>query len=160
MGVREILFSGDARGRHAAARSAPGDSTAQNSAPRSLRIIVADDDRDSVLTLMMLLREEGHEVRGVYSGRQVMGHVLDFDPDVVLLDIAMPELSGWEVARTIRARRGADRPLLIGISGEYKQGSDKVLAQILGFNHYLVKPYAPAELLALLAPSGGSGAEG
>jgi DNA-binding response OmpR family regulator len=160
MGVREILFSGDARGRHAAARSAPGDSTAQNSAPRSLRIIVADDDRDSVLTLMMLLRDEGHEVRGVYSGRQVMGHVLDFDPDVVLLDIAMPELSGWEVARTIRAQRGADRPVLIGISGEYKQGADRVLAQILGFHHYLVKPYAPAELLALLAPSGDSGAEG
>jgi len=81
-----------------------------------------------------------------------MGYVLDFDPDVVLLDIAMPDLSGWEVARTIRARRGAERPLLIGISGEYKQGADKVLAQILGFNHYLLKPYAPSDLLALLAP--------
>jgi DNA-binding response OmpR family regulator len=101
---------------------------------------------------MMLLREEGHEVRGVYSGRQVMGHVMDFDPDVVLLDIAMPELSGWEVARAIRARRGGERPLLIGISGEYKQGADRVLAEILGFNHYLLKPYAPAELLALLEP--------
>jgi DNA-binding response OmpR family regulator len=81
-----------------------------------------------------------------------MGHVIDFDPDVVLLDIAMPELSGWEVARTIRARSGADRPLLIGISGEYIKGADKVLSQILGFDRYLVKPYAPAELLALLAP--------
>lgn len=87
------------------------DTSAQADAQRALRIVVADDDRDSVLTLM-LLREEGHEVRGVYSSRQVMGHVIDFDPDVVLLDIAMPELSGWEVARTIRARRGADRPLL------------------------------------------------
>ena len=46
----------------------------------------------------------------------------------------------------------SERPLLIGISGEYKQGADKVLAQILGFHHYLVKPYAPADLLALLAP--------
>lgn len=152
MSVTGILFSGDGHGRYAASRSAPGDSTAHSSAPRALRIIVADDDRDSVLTLMMLLREEGHEVRGVYSGRQVMGHVIDFDPDAVLLDIAMPELSGWEVARTIRARRGAERPLLIGISGEYIKGADKVLSQILGFNHYLVKPYAPAELLALLAP--------
>lgn len=71
----------------------------------------------------------------------------------MLLDIAMPELSGWEVARTIRARRGADRPLLIGIRGEYRQGADRVLAQTLGFDHYLVKPYAPADLLALLAPS-------
>jgi DNA-binding response OmpR family regulator len=154
MGLREILFSGDARARGgpAASRSAPGDSTAHNSAPRSLRIIVADDDRDSVLTLMMLLREEGHEVRGVYTGRQVMGEVINFDPDAVLLDIAMPGLSGWEVARTIRARRGADRPLIIGLSGEYIKGADRILSQILGFNHYLVKPYALAELLALLAP--------
>jgi DNA-binding response OmpR family regulator len=152
MTVRGILFSGDAHGRYAASRSAPGDSTGHHSAPRPLRVVIADDDRDSVLTLMMLLREEGHDVRGVYTGRQVMGQVLDFDPDVVLLDIAMPELSGWEVARTIRERRGAERPVLIGISGEYKQGADKVLAQILGFNHYLVKPYPPAELLALLQP--------
>jgi len=152
MGVREILFGGDVRGRHAASRSAPGDSTAQNNAPRSLRIIVADDDRDSVLTLMMLLREEGHEVRGVYTGRQVMGEVINFDPDAVLLDIAMPGLSGWEVARTIRARRGADRPLIIGLSGEYIKGADRILSQILGFNQYLVKPYALGELLALLAP--------
>ena len=159
MSTRGILVSGDAHARHAASRSAPDDSTAHGGARRGLRVLVADDDRDTVLTLMMLLRDEGHEVRGVYSGRQVMGHVLDFDPDAVLLDIAMPELSGWEVARTIRARR-ADRPLLIGISGEYKQGSDRVLAQILGFNHYLVKPYAPAELLALLAPSGDTGAQG
>ena len=151
MTVRGILFSGNAYGRYAASRAAPADSTDQSSAPRALRILVADDDRDSVLTLVMLLREEGHEVRGVYSSRQVMGQVIDFDPDAVLLDIAMPELSGWEVARTIRARRGAERPLLIGISGEYKQGADRVLAQILCFHHYLVKPYAPAELLALLA---------
>ena len=160
MSVGGILFSGDAHGRYAASRPAPGDYTGYSRAQRSLRILVADDDHDSVLTLVMLLRDDGHDVRGVYSGRQVMGHVIDFDPDAVLLDIAMPELSGWEVARTIRAQRGAERPLLIGISGEYKQGADKVLAQILGFQHYLLKPYAPAELLALLAPLRDPGAEG
>ena len=102
--------------------------------------------------LPMLLTDEGHEVRSVFSGRRVMGAVIDFDPDVVLLDIAMPELSGWEVARTIRDRRGAERPVIIGVSGEYIKGPDRILAQILGFHHYLVKPYAPADLLALLAP--------
>jgi CheY-like chemotaxis protein len=152
MGTREILFSGDTRRLHAASRSASSDSTGQQSAPRSLRILVADDDPDSVLTLTMLLREEGHEVRSVSSGRRVMGAVIDFDPDVVLLDIAMPGLSGWEVARTIRDRRGAERPMIIGVSGEYIRGPDRILAQILGFQHYLVKPYAPADLLALLAP--------
>lgn len=81
-----------------------------------------------------------------------MGTVLDFDPDVVILDIDMPGLSGWEVARTIRARRGNDRPLLIGVSGEYKQGSDRILSSILGFNHYLLKPYQFSDLLGLIAP--------
>lgn len=125
-------------------------------AARSLRILVADDERDTVLTLLMLLRSEGHEVRGVYSGRQALAALDDFEPDAVLLDIALPELSGWEVARRIRGR--IDRsPLLIGISGEYRQGADKILAEIIGFDHYVVKPYEPKALLALLAPLAGPG---
>lgn len=120
----------------------------------ALRVLVADDDRDTVLSLIMLLREEGHETRGVHAGRQVMGAILDFDPDVVLLDIALPDISGWEVARFIRERRGRERPKIIGISGEYKMGSDRVLSQILGFDHYLLKPYEPSALLALLPASG------
>ena len=120
--------------------------------PRPLRILVADDDRDTVLTLMMLLREEGYDVRGLYSGREVMRGMTNFDPDVVILDIQLPECSGWELARTIRARYGKERPMLIGISGKYKTGSDKVLSQLIGLDHYLVKPYAPDELLALIAP--------
>jgi DNA-binding response OmpR family regulator len=121
-------------------------------ATRALRILVADDDRDTVLTLMMLLREEGHEVRGVHAGRQALAALREFEPDAVLLDIALPELSGWEVARELRKRQIGKGPLLIGISGEYRQGADKILAEILGFDHYLVKPYEPSALLALLAP--------
>jgi CheY-like chemotaxis protein len=152
MRAREIYLGTGARGRYAAAPSASAESASHTSARRSLRILVADDDRDSVLTLNMLLSDEGHQVWGVHSGRHVMGAVIDYDPDVVLLDIAMPEMSGWEVARVIRDRRGQERPVIIGVSGEYIMGSDKILAQILGFQHYLVKPYPPAELLALLAP--------
>lgn len=121
-------------------------------APRSLRVLIAEDDRDTAVTLMMLLRDEGHHVRTISSGRLVMGAVIDFDPDVVLLDINMPGLSGWEVARTIRSKRGIARPMIIGISGEYVQGSDRILSEILGIDHYLVKPYDPSALLALLAP--------
>jgi len=120
-------------------------------APRSLRIVIADDDRDSVLALMLLLREEGHEVRGVYDGRQVLPVVRTFDPDVVILDIAMPKLSGWEVARRIRETL-ARRPLLIGVSGEYKHGVDRILSEVVGFDHYLVKPYDPAALIGLIEP--------
>ena len=118
-------------------------------APRSFRVLVADDDRDTVITLTMLLRDEGYEVQGVHTGRNVIGAILDFSPDAVILDINLPDLSGWEVARRIRERRGP-QPLLIGISGEYKKGADKVLAHISGFDHYLVKPYDPKMVFAAL----------
>jgi len=97
----------------------------------------------------MLLRDEGYEVQGVNTGRNVIGAILDFSPDAVILDINLPDLSGWEVARRIRERRGP-QPLLIGISGEYKKGADKVLAHISGFDHYLVKPYDPQMIFAAL----------
>ena len=118
-------------------------------APRSLRVLIADDDRDTVVTLRMLLQDEGYEVRGVYTGRHVIGAILDFAPDAVILDINLPDLTGWEVARRIRERRGP-QPLLIGISGEYKKGADKVLAHISGFDHYLVKPYDPKMIFAAI----------
>lgn len=82
-------------------------------ARRALRVLVADDERDIVLTLTELPREEGHEAHGLYDGTDVMPAVRDFDPDVVLLDIAMPGMTGWEVARQIRQVCGHERPLLI-----------------------------------------------
>lgn len=118
--------------------------------PRSLRILIADDDRDSVLTLVLLLRQEGHDVRGVHSGREVMKAVRDFDPEVVLLDIAMPLLSGWEVARMIREELGR-RVTLIGISGKYNHSADNILSEMAGFDHYVLKPYDPQALIALIA---------
>ena len=124
-----------------------------NETPRSLRIIIADDDRDAVLTLMMILRDEGHEVRGVYNGSWVIPTIGQFDPDVVILDIALPQMSGYEVAKAVvQSRAWRSRPLLIGISGQYKKHSDKLLADAVGFDHYLVKPCDPAVLIALLAP--------
>ena len=153
MNQERSVFSSGAPGRQRASRSNPHYAGA-GKVVRPLRIVVVDDDPDSVLTLSMLLRDEGHDIREVYSGRDVMGTVIDFDPDVVVLDIGLPGLSGWEVAREIRRRCGNNRPTLIGISGEYREGADRVLSQILGFDHYLVKPYAPADLLKLLAQSG------
>jgi len=118
---------------------------------RSLRILVADDEYDTVLTLMQLLRDDGHDTRGVYNGGDVMPALETFDPDVVLLDIAMPDASGWDVARDIRQRYGERRPLLIAISGLYKQSADQILGTMAGFNHYLAKPYEPRVLLELIS---------
>ena len=116
-----------------------------------LRILVADDERDTVYTLMQLLRHDGHDTRGVYKGGDVMPLLESFDPDVVLLDIAMPDASGWDVARDIRRRYGERRPLLIAISGLYKQSADHILGTMAGFNHFVAKPYDPAALLRLIS---------
>jgi DNA-binding response OmpR family regulator len=118
---------------------------------RALRILIADDDRDTVMTLMVVLRHEGHEVKGVYNGKQALEAIRQFEPDAVLLDIAMPELSGWEVVRQVKERL-ARRPLMIGISGEYKQSVDRILSEVIGFDHYLTKPYQPSDVLRLLEP--------
>jgi CheY-like chemotaxis protein len=120
--------------------------------PRTLRILVADDDGDTVLTLMMVLRSEGHQVKGVHRGTEVLAGIREFEPDAVLADINMPGLTGYEIARKVRADKYSRKPLLIGISGVYTQGSDRVLAELVGFDHYLTKPYAPSDLLRLLAP--------
>jgi len=117
---------------------------------RQLRVLVVDDERDTVLTLLELLRDEGHETRGLYRGTDAIAAMQSFDPDVVLVDIAMPDMSGWDVAREIRANCGASRPLLIAISGLYKQSADQILGKLAGFNHYIAKPYDPSVLLAML----------
>ena len=109
-------------------------------APRSLRILIADDERDTVLTLMMLLRDEGHEVRGVYSGRQVLDAIRGFDPDVLVLE----DFLRREVSHHPHARGG--QAVLIGISGAYMNPVDKLLSTVVGFDSYLLKPCSPNAL--------------
>ena len=120
------------------------------SSQRCLRIVVADDDRDAVLTLTAVLQHEGHEVREVYRGSEVLRVVREFDPDVALIDISMPGMTGYDVAREIRQLFGARRPKLIAITG-WKKTSDRLLAQMAGFDHHLAKPFETDALLALLA---------
>lgn len=114
------------------------------------RILVADDDKDAVLSLTLLLREEGYEVRGVHRGADVLQAVFNFAPDVVLLDIGMPQMTGYDVARTLRERYGSARPALIAVTGRTGK-SDKQQALAAGFEHHVAKPYEPRVLLELLA---------
>ena len=115
----------------------------------ALRIVVADDDPDTVLSLRLLLEEDGHTVRGVESGHEALAAVRDFGADVVLLDIGMPGMTGLAVAHTLRERYGSARPLLVAITGR-AGASDRALARSMGFDHYVAKPYDPDEVLALL----------
>ena len=115
-----------------------------------LRVLIADDDRDGTTTLLMLLELEGYVVRAVHGGQEALDQAREFKPDVVLLDIGMPKITGYEAARRLRQRYGDECPVLIAITG-WKQASDKILASLAGFDHHVAKPYDPAALISLLA---------
>jgi CheY-like chemotaxis protein len=117
---------------------------------RRLRVVVIDDLPDAVMMLLTLLRSEGHEAKGFGSGREALKNLRQFDPDVVISDIAMPQVTGWDLAREVRRTMGGSRPMLIAISGQYTKGGDKALAERAGYNYYLTKPYDHKVLLALL----------
>ena len=117
---------------------------------RPLRILVADDNRDSVVTLQVLLQGEGHRVRAVQRSVDVLGVESEFKPDVVILDLQMPDISGYDLARWLRSRHPRRCPLLIAVTGAYTRPSDRDLSLHSGFDYYLTKPYRLEELLALM----------
>lgn len=119
---------------------------------RSLRLVVADDDKDTVNTLAAILEDEGHKVRAVYEATEVMSAVRRFEPDAIILDIAMPGMSGYDIVKTIRTQFITYRPVVIAISGVYRKPMDVLLSQAVGFDHHLTKPVHPDEVLNLLAP--------
>ena len=120
-----------------------------------LRVLIADDDRDGTVALGTLLKLEGYEVLAVNGGQEALDVAREFRPHVVLLDIGMPRVSGYEAARRLRQRHQRDCPKLVAVTG-WKQPSDKILATLAGFDHHISKPYEPAQLLSLLATLGGS----
>jgi DNA-binding response OmpR family regulator len=126
----------------------------------ALRILIADDDRDAVTMLAVLLRDEGHDVHSALRGDEVLDLVRLTRPDVLILDINMPGMSGYAVARELRERYGQVAPQMIAISGVWTQTAERLLGHAVGFDHYLVKPYDPKQLLQLLEPlrAGGSAA--
>jgi len=117
---------------------------------RRLKIMVVDDDPDTVLTLLELLRDDGHDADGFGSGRAALDNLSRLDPDVIISDIGMPTPNGWDVAKEVRKLRGERRPFMIAITGQYLKSADRVLAQMSGFNYYLTKPCDPQVLLALI----------
>jgi DNA-binding response OmpR family regulator len=119
---------------------------------RALNVIVADDERDTVLTLAAVLRDEGHNVRGVYRGDDVLRAVEAERPDAVILDIEMPGKSGFAIAQELRHIYGDDTPVLIAISGKWTGQTDEMLGRMVGFRHYCIKPFEPQKLLELLDP--------
>jgi CheY-like chemotaxis protein len=128
----------------------PTTATAPNIGLGPLRVLIADDDHDMVITLMAVLRHEGFETRGVYKGSDVLQIVNEFTPDAVLLDITMPGMSGYEVARALRERYGEKGMVLIAVTA-WKQHSDKLLARLVGFDHHFSKSFEVQAIIDVLS---------
>ena len=105
----------------------------------SLRVLVADDNRDLVASTSALLDLWGHQSHAVHSGNDVLAAALVFHPDVILLDIGLPEIDGFELARQIRAENALDSVRLVAMTG-YGQESDRARGRDAGFDTHLVKP--------------------
>lgn len=117
----------------------------------SRRVLVVDDNRDAADTLGTLLGSLGTTVRVVYDGEAALAALSTFDPDTVLLDLAMPEMDGYEVARRIRAGgEPCEQPLLIALTG-WGQDKDLQDSRAAGFDHHLVKPPDIDKLRELIA---------
>ena len=119
------------------------------SVPRQRRVLVADDNRDAGETLAMLLRLDGHEVDVATDGLEAVEMFVRLQPEVVILDIGMPGLSGHEAALRIRAQCGERDVTLIAVTG-WGQKADKDRAAASGFDHHFTKPVEPMVLSALL----------
>lgn len=110
-----------------------------NQATRRERILCVDDNEDAAQLLGEVLRFEGHEVIVVHDGVQAIEMVETLRPTVIILDIGLPVLDGYEVARRIRSRLGDDTPRLIAVTG-YGQETDRRQSEVAGFDCHLVKP--------------------
>jgi signal transduction histidine kinase/ActR/RegA family two-component response regulator len=134
-----------------AAAPVPADADIAAVAPLpARRILVVDDNVDAADTLARLLETLGSTVEVAYGGRQALDAVVRFRPDTVLLDIGMPEVDGYEVARTLRSMPGQERLLLIALTG-WGQEHDQERSRESGFNHHMVKPPDLARLRRLLS---------
>jgi CheY-like chemotaxis protein/anti-sigma regulatory factor (Ser/Thr protein kinase) len=126
---------------------------AEPASPRSpapRRVMIVDDNCDAAQTLALLLSYDGYATHVACDGHMALQTFSDFDPDVVLLDIGMPGMDGYEVARRLRARRDGRRAKIIAVTG-WGQESDRQLSLQAGFDHHVVKPVNIDDLLKLIA---------
>lgn len=114
------------------------------------KILVVDDNVDAADAVAVLLETDGHEVRTAYTGRDAIRDAVAWEPDAMILDIGLPDMTGHDLARHIRALCLRSQPLLVALSG-YGRPSDLKQSREAGFAHHVVKPADPATLFALFS---------
>jgi CheY-like chemotaxis protein len=115
----------------------------------TLRILVVDDNRDGADSMSMLLGSMGNDTRTAYDGEEAMAMAFDFSPDIILLDIGLPKLDGYETCRRIREQPWGKGIVIIACTG-WEQDEDTDRSDEVGFDLRLVKPLEPATLMKLL----------
>jgi CheY-like chemotaxis protein len=128
-------------GRPSAKPRRPGDQ-------RKLRILIVDDNQDTVTSCALLLKLIGHEVETAHDGPTALQRARDFKPQVLFLDIGLPGMNGYDVARTLR-QEGFEQETMVAISG-YGQAEDRQRSLEAGFDHHLVKPVDQDSLISIL----------
>jgi CheY-like chemotaxis protein len=117
------------------------------------RILVADDNQDAAESLTLQLQLAGHEVKTVHDGLEALDVAKAFQPQIVVLDLGMPRLDGYETARRMRLQSWSTRPTLIALTG-WGQQQDRQRTSQAGFDVHLVKPVSEAQLFRALASAG------
>ena len=120
------------------------------------RVMVVDDSVDGAESMSILLEMLGHEVRVMYDGAAAIAAASEFRPEVVLLDIGLPVIDGYQVARALRAEPATAGALLIALTG-YGQDSDRQRTRDAGFDHHLVKPASLDDIERVIAADGAGG---
>ncbi|MEO6184919.1 MAG: response regulator [Steroidobacteraceae bacterium] len=115
----------------------------------ALRILIADDNVDSAMSWSLLLQDGGHEVLTAYDGLSALESAGQFKPQLALLDVGMPHLDGYELARRIRATSWGSEVWLIAVTG-WGQAKDRAMAWEAGFDEHFTKPLDPAQLTETL----------
>jgi CheY-like chemotaxis protein len=128
-----------------------GPDKSPNARGSARRVLVVDDNRDAAKSLAMLLKQMGHQIETAHDGLEAVEKAATFDADVILLDIGMPRLNGYEAARRIREQQPGTGVMLVALTG-WGQAEDRRRTREAGFDHHLVKPVDPAQLARLLAP--------
>jgi CheY-like chemotaxis protein len=142
-----VLFTSDKPGSSKPAAKARG--TAPTDGFQRLRVLVVEDNLDQVHTLSMLMKLEGHDVEFAINGYAAIDIAESFQPDVVLLDLGLPGLDGFEVCKRMRRHAGLERVRIIAVTG-YGTEADKERARAAGCEHHLTKPYDLKQLLSLV----------
>jgi CheY-like chemotaxis protein/two-component sensor histidine kinase len=133
-------------------QEAPGDAWPDLSSTQRLRVLVVDDNVDAADSLVLLLRASGHAVEQAHDGTRAIELARRWEPDVVLLDIGLPEVTGYDVARAIKASRADTH--LVALTG-YGQQADRQRTAAAGFDDHLVKPATAQALQRIFETVGG-----